>query len=269
MWTQIVGKTRMVLSPAQNHWWHVPLYVTPRGLTTSAIPCRGDTFEVAFDFLAHQLSISTCHGIEHRVRLYPRSVADFYSEYMACLRSLGIEAHFDRVPAEFDDLTPYDEDRHHASYDRDAVERFHAVLLAANRVFKKFQTPFLGKTSPVHFFWGSFDLAVTRFSGRRAPQRDGVDPVTAEAYSHEVISHGFWPGDRRYPHAAFYSYTAPGPPGLEKKTEFWNTQLGEFLLDYEIARQSKSPEDVVLDFCRRTYDAGADLAKWDRAALDR
>jgi hypothetical protein len=193
---------------------------------------------------------------------------------MASLKSLGIEVKIYKVPVEFDDVTPFDQDQHHASYDTEYVERFRRILVNADRIFKQFRSRFLGKCSPVHFFWGSFDLAVTRFSGRRAPEREGVDPVTREAYSHEVSSCGFWPGDRRFPHAAFYAYSAPVPPGLEKEPIHpapagWNTQLGEFIFEYEDVRNAASPEEAILDFCQSTYDAGAKLAQWDRASLER
>ena len=272
MWTQIVGKTRMVLSPPQNHWWHVPLYVTPRGLTTSAIPLEDGSFDVDFDFLAHRLCVHTSAGEERSFPLIPRPVADFYQEYMTSLRSLGIEVEIDPTPAEFDDPTPYDRDRRHASYDRGAVERFHQILVRADRLLHQFRGRFLGKCSPVHFFWGSFDLAVTRFSGRRAPSLEGADPVTREAYSHEVSSCGFWPGDRRYPAAAFYAYHSPAPPGLEKaevQPGGWNAQLGEFLLPYDDVRAADSGDRAVLDFCQSAYEAGARLAGWDREALER
>ncbi|HEY7338244.1 MAG TPA: DUF5996 family protein [Bryobacteraceae bacterium] len=274
MWTQIVGKTRMALTPLENHWWNVPLYVTPRGLTTSPIPWNGETFEIEFDFLAHELLFSTSAGQEAGMRLFPRSVADFYAEYMATLRSLGIEARIYRKPVEFDDTTPFDEDRHHASYDAEYVERFRRVLVNSDRVFKRFRTRFLGKCSPVHFFWGSFDLAVTRFSGRRAPEKEGVDPVTREAYSHEVTSCGFWPGDRRFKNAAFYAYSAPVPAGLDREpvrpaAAHWDAQLGEFILKYEDARAASDPSQAILDFCQSAYAAGAKLAQWDRANLER
>jgi hypothetical protein len=274
MWTQIVGKTRMALTPLENHWWNVPLYVTPRGLGTSAIPWNHGSFAMEFDLVGHQLVFHNSGGVQHCMRLYPRSVADFYAEYMAALKSLGIEVKIYKVPVEFDDTTPFDQDRHHASYDTGYVEKFRGILIHSDRVFKQFRSRFLGKSSPVHFFWGSFDLAVTRFSGRRAPQREGVDPVTREAYSHEVASCGFWPGDRRFPNAAFYAYSAPVPPGLEKEpvrpqAAGWNAQLGEFILKYEDARSSSSPDQAILDFCQSAYEAGAKLAQWDRTSLER
>ncbi len=268
MWTQIVGNTRLALSPAENHWWQVALYVTPRGLTTSPIPFRSRTFSVDFDLIAHQLWIQTSDGAARGIPLFPRSVADFYAEYMACLHAMGIEVAIHHTPAEFDDPTPFDQDRRHASYDEKHVESFRRVLIGADRVFKKFRARFLGKCSPVHFFWGSFDLAVTRFSGRPASLPDDVDPITREAYSHEAISCGFWPGDRKFPHAAFYSYTKPAPAGIEK-TGPWDSQMGEFILRYDDVRSAASPDQAILDFCQSTYEAGANLAGWDRAALER
>jgi len=272
MWTQIVGKTRMVLTPPVNHWWHVPLYVTPRGLTTSDIPLPGNSFDVEFDFQAHRLRLSTAGGRERSFSLFPRSVADFYHEYMNCLRSVGVDVKIDLTPAEFDDPTPYDQDQHHASYDRRSVESFHRILLNAERLFQEFRGRFLGKCSPVHFFWGSFDLAVTRFSGRRAPVAKDADPITREAYSHEVSSCGFWPGDRRYPNAAFYAYSSPKPEGFEAADVHpggWNKQLGEFILPYDDVRSTEDPDAAVLNFCQTAYEAGARLAKWDRDGLER
>ncbi|HLH44119.1 MAG TPA: DUF5996 family protein [Bryobacteraceae bacterium] len=274
MWTQIVGKTRMALTPLENHWWNVALYVTPRGLTTSPIPWRDETFEIQFDFIAHRLLIDTSAGQNASMRLFPRSVADFYAEYTAMLASLGIEARIYRKPVEFDDTTPFDQDRHHASYDAPYVERFQRILVNSDLVFKQFRSRFLGKCSPVHFFWGSFDLAVTRFSGRRASPREGADPITYEAYSHEVTSCGFWPGDRRYEQAAFYAYSAPAPPGLERElvrpsAAHWDVSLNEFILNYQDARAAPSPGDAILDFCQSAYEAGANLAQWDRGNLER
>jgi len=274
MWTQIVGKTRLALTPLENHWWNVTLYVTPRGLTTSAIPCPSGTLEIEFDLVAHQLWMRTSHGKQHSMRLYQRSVADFYAEYMASLRTLGIEVSIYRKPAEFDDTTPFDEDQHHASYDTEYVERFRRILIQSDRVFKQFRARFLGKSSPVHFFWGSFDLAVTRFSGRRAPQKEGADPMTREAYSHEVTSCGWWPGNRLFPQPAYYAYSAPVPLGLDAEpvrpaAAHWDSQLGEFILKYDDARTAPSPEQAILDFCQSAYEAGAKLAQWDRSSLER
>jgi len=269
-----VGKTRMALTPLQNHWWNVPLYVTARGLNTSPIPFERKTFEVEFDFIAHRLAIRASEGAEHGIPLVPRSVADFYNEYMTCLRSLGIEVNINPEPAEFADTTPFDQDHHHASYDKNHVEGFHRILVNTDQVFKRFRSHFLGKSSPVHFFWGSFDLAVTFFSGRPASLPDNVDSITREAYSHEVISFGFWPGDLSFPQAAFYSYTKPAPAGLEKQTvrpdaAYWDTKMGEFLLKYDDVRAANTPGQAIVDFCQSTYEAGATLAHWDRNALER
>jgi hypothetical protein len=274
MWTQIVGKTRLALAPRQNHWWSVPLYVTSRGLSTSAIPSGGGTtFDAEFDFIHHRLTLRTSDGAEARMGLYPRSVADFYQEYRAVLRTLGIRVRIRPVPVEFDDPTPFPADRHHASYDAPSVERFWRILANSDRLLKAFQCRFQGKTSPVHFFWGSFDLAVTRFSGRRAPERPGADAITREAYSHEVISAGFWPGDRRYPRAAYYCYAAPVPPGLDQEhlrgPGSWNSTLGESILNYDDVHDSLHPEETVEEFLESAYDAGARRANWDREALDR
>jgi hypothetical protein len=273
MWTQIVGKTRLVLSPPQNHWWHVALYVTPRGLSTSPIPFGKRTFDVEFDFVGHQLAIRTSAGEGRSIPLFPRSVADFYAEYMACLRSLGIEVKINPVPDEFDDTTPFDQDRHHASYDSEYIERFRRILINSDHVLKEFRSRFIGKCSPVHFFWGSFDLAVTRFSGRLAPQPEKTNPIMAEAYSHEVISCGFWPGDRRSKHPAFYAYALPAPSGFDKElvrpeAASWDAALGEFILKYEAIREGDGPEQAILEFCQSTYEAGAKLAQWDRQALE-
>jgi hypothetical protein len=272
MWTQIVGKTRLALTPLENHWWNVTLRVTPRGLITPPIPFQRRTFEVEFDLIAHKLLIRTNDGGEHIIRLFPRSVADFYGEYMAGLRSLGIEVSLHRTPVEFDDTTPFDQDLRHASYDTNYIESFRRILVQSDRIFKQFRSGFLGKSSPVQFFWGSFDLAVTRFSGRRATLPDDVDPLTREAYSHEVISCGFWPGNRGFAHAAFYSYTKPAPAGLDKENVqpgYWDNQMGEFILKYDDVRTAESPEQAILDFCQSTYEAGAKLAGWDRYALER
>jgi hypothetical protein len=267
MLTQIVGKTRMELSITQNHWWHVTFYVTPRGLTTSPIPYHGRTFDVEFDLISHHARIRTSEGAECAIPLYARAVSDFYAEYMACLGSLGMKVKFPLIPDEFDDPTPYDQDRHHASYDKEAVDRFRRALISVDEVLKHFRARFIGKSSPVHFFWGSFDLAVTRFCGRRAPEKPGADRVTALAYSHECMSCGWWPGDRRYPHPAFYAYASPAPEGLAKEPH-WNSRLGEFILDYDEVRAAASPEQAVLDFCQKAYEAAAKLAKWDREALE-
>lgn len=262
----------MELAPYENHWWNVTLRVTPRGLRTPPIPYGSETFDVQFDFIAHQLLIQTSNDRERIVPLFPRSVADFYAEYVAALRSLAIELNISPIPVEFDDKTPFDRDHHHASYDRKYVESFRQILVHVDQLFKKFRGGFLGKCSPVQFFWGSFDLAVTRFSGRRAPLPANVDSMTREAYSHEVISCGFWPGDRRFKEPAFYSYTIPTPAGLDQQTvspaaAYWDKQLGEFILKYADVGGGGQPEQAILDFCQSTYDSGATLAHWDRDLL--
>lgn len=274
MWTQIVGKVRLTLSPLVNHWWNVPLYVTPRGLTTSAIPYGDRTFQIDFDFINHRLGINTSHGHVKSFALYPRSVADFYQELMASLRSLEIEVDIYTTPVEIPNPIPFTEDHEHASYDAEYANRFWRILVQSARVFEEFRSRFIGKCSPVHFFWGSFDLAVTRFSGRRAPAREGADLITREAYSHEVISHGFWPGSGNIEGAAYYSYTAPEPPGLSKEkirpgSAFYNTETAGFILMYDDVRQASSQDEALLEFCQSTYEAGATLAKWDRDALER
>jgi hypothetical protein len=274
LWTQIVGKTRLMLEPLQNHWWNVTLYVTPVGLTTSPMLCNGRTFEIEFDFLSHALRIRMNDGQVRVVPLYARSVADFYGEYMSALRSLGVDISINRRPQEFDDQTPFDEDEHHASYDKKYMENFRQILIQSDRILKQFRTAFIGKSSPVQFFWGSFDLAVTRFSGRRAPEVPTRTTIDREAYSHEVSSCGFWPGDRRYPRAAFYAYAAPAPTGfaeaaVQPQAACWDAQLGEFILNYEDVRTAKSPESDILAFCQSTYESTAQLGKWDRASLER
>jgi hypothetical protein len=274
MWTQIVGKIRLVQSPKVNHWWQVPLYVTSRGLTTSPIPYQARTFEIGFDFITHHLFITTNDGIERAMSLGPSSVADFYRDLMADLRSLGIEVEIRATPDEVPDPIPFAEDNVHASYDYEYANRFWRILVQADRIFKEFRSRFMGKCSPVHFFWGSFDLAVTRFSGRRAPEREGADSITREAYSHEVISHGFWPGSGNIQSPAFYSYTAPEPEGLPKEkirpeSAFYNPETGGFILLYDDVRQMYSPDEVILEFLQSTYEAGANLAKWDRESLER
>ncbi len=273
MWTQIVGKTRLALAPMLNHWWNVPLYVTSRGLSTSAISCAWLTFEVEFDFLSHTLEIRTSDGSIRALALAPRSVADFYAEYMATLRELGIGATIWPHPVEIPDPIPFGVDRTHASYDGDAAQRFWRVLTQVDRVFKQFRGRFVGKSSPVHFFWGSFDHAVTRFSGRVAPPRPGADAVTREAYSHEVISAGFWPGSGPVQEAAFYAYASPEPTGLAAATiqpasAYYHHELGEFVLPYEAVRTAPSPDAMLLDFLQSTYTAAAERGNWDRTALE-
>lgn len=275
MYTQIVGKTRLALVPLQNHWWNVPLYLTARGLSTSAMPLpNGGLLDIEFDFISHELKFRCSTGRNQSLPLLPQSVAEFFSAYMVALRSFSEEEiHIDRMPVEVRDPIRFDRDIIHASYDRDAVWRFWQALSNANMIFKSFSGNFCGKISPVHFFWGSFDLAVTRFNGRRAVIRPGTDPIQAEAYSHECISAGFWPGNGGYGQAAFYCYAAPTPDGMvEAKIPgpgAFNKDLGEFLLNYSDVVRSANPARVVLDFLNDTYAAAAAVAKWDRATLDR
>jgi hypothetical protein len=273
MWTQIVGKVRLALMPSANHWWHVPLYVNSRGLTTAAIPCRGSAFELQFDFIEHQLALRTAAGSEHLLPLAPRSVAEFYGEFMKMMSAAGIEVKIWRMPVEIPNPIPFDEDVVHAAYDRGAVERFWRILLSAQNVFQVFRSRFIGKCSPVHFFWGSFDLAVTRFSGRRAPERPGADAITREAYSHEVSSVGFWPG-AGLGDPGFYSYAAPEPEGfstaeVRPQAAHYDLQLREFILMYDEVRNAGSPSAALIDFCESTYRAAATLGRWDREALER
>ena len=274
MWTQIVGKVRLELSPYLNHWWEVPLYVSARGLTTSAIPYSAGIFEVEFDFIEHVLRIETSAGETEVLELVPRSVADFYREFMASLKTLGIDVKIWTMPVEIPNPIRFDQDTVHASYDPVYAERFWRILVAVDTVFKEFRGRFMGKDSPVHFFWGSFDLAVTRFSGRRAPERPGADKVTKEAYSHEVSSVGWWPGGGDVANPAFYSYAAPEPAGfkdapVKPAQASYSDQLKEFLLSYEDVRTAADPRAALLDFCQTTYEAAAKLANWDRADLER
>jgi hypothetical protein len=274
MWTQIVGKIRLALTPLVNHWWNVPLYVTTRGLTTSRVPCGQRAFELWFDFIRHQLVLETSEGTVKALPLAPRSVAEFYGEVREMLRSAGIEVKIWRMPVEIPNPIPFDRDHEHHSYDAAAVEKFWRILLSVDAVFTEFRAEFIGKSSPVHFFWGSFDLAVSRFSGRRAPERPGADAMTREAYSHEVSSVGFWPGSGDMKDAAFYSYTVPEPQGFREApirpaAARYEKQLGEFLLMYEDVRKTESPTRTILEFCRSTYAAGATLGGWDRASLER
>jgi hypothetical protein len=274
MWTQIVGKVRLALSPRINHWWEVPLYVSAHGLTTSSIPYGSGIFEVEFDFIHHNLNIRTSWGSSQSLPLVPQSVADFYREFLAALRSLGIQVKMWSMPVEVPNPIPFDQDTQHASYDREYAHRFWQILVLCDVIFKEFRAGFIGKDSPVHFFWGSFDLAVTRFSGRRAPERPEADPVTREAYSHEVISAGFWPGGGEINGPAFYAYAAPEPAGFAEQrvlpaAAFYHPQMKEFLLMYDDVRQSASPRETLLSFLQSTYEAGATLGHWNRRELER
>ena len=274
LWTQIIGKVRLTLSPYINHWWQVPLYVTARGLSTSLIPYKKRGFEVTFDFIQHNLLILTSDGESKMLPLISRSVASFYREFMDALQALNIEVTINTLPNEITNPIPCDIDEEHATYDPDYANRCWRILLQTDLILRKYRANFIGKSSPIHFFWGSFDLALTFFSGRPAPARPGADHITREAYSHEVISAGFWPGNAAFPHAAFYAYTAPAPAGLEKVTirpdaAFYQAEMGEFFLKYDDVRTLEQPEQAILDFFQTTYEAGATLAKWDRHILER
>jgi hypothetical protein len=278
LWTQIAGKIRLVRTPWLNHSWHVALYVTARGLTTSPIPDNIRTFQIDFDFIDHALRISTSDGATREFALAGQSVASFYAAVMAALADLGIHIEIDEIPNELPEPIRFSQDTQHASYDPDAVRRFFQILVNADRVFKQFRTGFLGKASPVHFFWGSFDLAVTRFSGRRAPRHPGgvphlSDDVACEAYSHEVSSAGFWPGSGAIDYPAFYSYAYPEPPGFRTSrarpdTAFFSEALGEFILPYDAVRTAAAPDQALLEFLQSTYEAAANTAKWDRDSLE-
>src|SRR3954463_11783235 len=278
MWPQIVGKMRLTLSPWTNHSWHVTLYVTSRGLTTSPIPHGLRTFEINFDFIDHQVRIDTSDGERRTIELKPRSVADFYRTVMKTLDELHRPVAINKMPNEIQDPIPFDEDEEHRSYDREYANRFWRVLVQSDRVFKKFRSRFCGKCSPVHFFWGSFDLAVTRFSGRQAPPHPGgiphlPDAITREAYSQEVSSVGFWPGNEMSPSPIFYSYAYPEPPGfsewkIKPEAASYNSQMREFILPYDAVRTSASPDATLQEFAQSAYDAASTLGKWDRAALE-
>src|ERR1700756_3115923 len=278
LWSQIVGKIRAARTPWLNHSWHVALYVTARGLSTSPIPDGTRNFEIAFDFIDHALKIATSDGAVRQFALAGHSVASFYEMLMAALAERGIRVAINDMPNELPDAIRFPLDHAHASYDADAVHRFFGALVNADRVFKQFRTGFLGKASPVHFFWGSFDLAVTRFSGRRAPHHPGgipnlPDDVACEAYSHEVSSAGFWPGSGAIDYPAFYSYAYPEPAGfrttkVRPEAAFFSEALGEFILPYDAVRTAAAPDQALLDFLQSTYEAAANAAKWDRDSLE-
>jgi uncharacterized protein DUF5996 len=278
LWTQIVGKIRLARAPWLNHSWHVALYVTTSGLTTSPIPDGTRTFQIDFDFINHQLKISTSDGAARQLGLAGHSVASFFAAVMNTLAELDIDVAIDDMPNELPDPIRFSGDKKHASYDPEAVGRFLQILVNADRVFKQFRTGFLGKASPVHFFWGSFDLAVTRFSGRRAPRHPGgmphlSDAVACEAYSHEESSAGFWPGSGAIDYPAFYSYAYPEPEGfrsrrVQPEAAFFHEALGEFILPYDAVRNATDPDQTLLAFLQSTYEAAAVTAKWDRDALE-
>jgi len=278
MWAQIIGKIRLALAPMINHWWQVPLYVTSRGLTTSPMPYAVRTFQIDLDFIAHSLQISVDDGRREGFALRPWSVADFYAELTSRMRSLGIEVRIWTMPCEIEHPVRFENDHRNAAYDAEFANRFWQVLVQADRVLTAFRARFLGKVSPIHFFWGSFDLAVTRFSGRRAPLHPGApnvaDKVTREAYSHEVASAGFWPGAAGVSEPVFYAYAYPEPVGFKHAAvapaaASYNGTFGEFLLPYEAVRQAAAPDDLLLEFLQNTYEAAADLGRWDRAMLER
>ena len=279
LWTQIVGKIRLAHAPMINHWWQVVLYVTCRGLTTSPIPYGGRSFQIDFDFIDHFLKLQTSDGKSDTMRLEPCTVADFYAEIMRRLRRLGLDTQIWSMPVELADAIPFEQDTTHAAYDPDHANRFWRILVQVDRLLTQFRGRFLGKVSPVHFFWGSFDMAVTRFSGRTAPKLTGSSPhlgdwVMQEAYSHEVSSAGFWPGNGGFGKAAFYSYAYPEPDGfaaapIAPEQASYNQELGQFLLPYDAVRQAPSPDDAVLAFLQTTYEAAANLAHWERGQLER
>ena len=270
MWTQIAGKIRMALSPPLNHWWHAALYVNPRGLTTGPVPYPPGIFEIQFDFIKHELSLSTSEGGLSSRPLGAECVADFYRGILEALTSLGVRVEINVHPQEVSDGIPFDQDRTNCSYDPEYAHRFWRILVSSSKVFGRFRAKYIGKCSPVHFFWGSFDLACSRFSGRPAPARKGA--ISGPAYSHEVSSAGFWPGGGAVDGPAYYAYMVPQPAGLELEkiqpaAASWNKQLSEFILMHDDLRRAASPEQDLYDFLQSTYEAGARLAKWDRAAL--
>lgn len=272
MWTQIVGKVRMAFTPLRNHWWNTAFYVNASGLTTSPIPFRGELFEIQFDFINHRLEIRTSYGTSRAMALAPKSVAAFYHELLSALRVAGIEAGINTKPQEVPDPIPFDRDETHRSYDPEYAHRCWRILLSTHIVLDEFRSRFMGKSSPVHFFWGSFDLSCTRFSGRPAPSRKGV--ITSEAYSHECSNVGWWPGSGVVKGPAFFAYTAPEPEGLRQQrirpdSAFYHEQLREFLLMYDDVRQAKSPGEEIMEFAQSAYEAGANLAGWDRLSLER
>jgi hypothetical protein len=278
LWAQIVGKIRLKQMPWLNHSWHVTLYVSPNGLTTGSVPYQNGVFQVEFDFMHHALLINTSEGRIARLGLYPRSVADFYRELFEKLKSIDIDATIYASPNEIEPAIPFEQDEVHHSYDAEKIHDFWAALVKINNVFNRFRANFRGKCSPVHFFWGGFDLAVTRFSGRPAPLHPGGAPniplaVMQEAYSHEVSSCGFWPGNGEFPHPVFYSYCYPTPPEFSQQQvkpveAFFSGEMGEFMLLYEVVQRSDNPEDVLLQFLQSTYEAAANTGHWDREALE-
>ena len=278
MWTQIVGKIRMAQAPPVNHWWHSTLYVTTRGLTTGPVPHGTRRFQIDFDFIDHQLRVQTSEGETRALPLRAQTVADFYAELRETLASLGLEVRISTAPQEVADPIPFEQDREHGSYDPEYARRCFRVLAQSDRVLQQFRGRFLGKCSPVHFFWGSFDMAVTRFSGRLAPQHPGgvpglADWVTRDAYSHEVSSCGFWPGGGPLPEPVFYAYAYPAPEGfrdypVRPEGAYFHPVLQEFVLPYEAVRRANDPDLLLLEFLQSTYEAAAELGRWDRPQLE-
>ncbi|HSZ56366.1 MAG TPA: DUF5996 family protein [Tepidisphaeraceae bacterium] len=278
MWSQIVGKVQLALTPLINHWWNVTLHVTSRGLSTRAMPCGDRDLGILFDFVDHNLVLTSSDGQRKTMALAPKSVAEFYQELTGLLEAIGAGVRIWPVPVEVSDPIPFTQDRQHGAYDREQVQRFWRILIETAQVFEEFRSRFIGKCSPVHFFWGSFDLAVTRFNGRRAPQRPGADRITREAYSHECISHGFWPGGswfgKEIAAPLFYSYTAPEPAGVRDQPVRpaggrFDAELSEFVISYDAVRTAPNPRAALMEFLQSTYEAGANCAGWDRAALER
>ena len=274
MWTQVVGKICLALTPLTNHFWNIAFQITPRGLMTPTMTAGTIAVTIAFDFIDQRLVIRTSDGREQQLALRPMTVADFYAKVMEMLGALGIRVRIWTTPVEIPDPVPFEQDTIHASYDGAQVQTFHAILVATKPIFESFRSTFIGKCSPVHFFWGSFDVAVTRFSGDRAPERPGVDSITREAYSHAVISHGFWPGGGAVAEPAFYAYAAPEPAGLKQAAvrpaaAYYHQELSEFILPYEAVRTAPSPAGDLTVFLESTYDAAAELAGWNRSELER
>jgi Family of unknown function (DUF5996) len=274
MWMQIAGKICLARTPRVNHFWNIAFQITPRGVTTPPMPHGSRFFTLTFDFLAHELVVETSDGSRNTIPLQPQTVADFYRKLTDTLREMGLETRIWTMPVEVPDPIRFEQDVTHRSYDRDAARRAHEALLTMKPVFDTFRAEFIGKCSPLHFFWGGFDLAVTRFSGRRAPERPGADAVTRESYSHEVISHGWWPGSGAVSEPAFYAYAAPEPDGLkttpvQPAAAFYSTEMSIFVLPYEAVRTSPTPEADLRSFLKSTYEAAATLARWDRTSLER
>lgn len=274
MWSQIVGKISLALTPRSNHFWNIAMQLTARGLATPWMPYRDRGLTITFDFISHQLVFQDSAGSTETIALEARSVADFYALVMATMKRMNVEVRIWPMPVEIPNPIRFDRDVTHHFYDPSAARAFWQILVSIKPIFEKFRCGFLGKCTPAHFFWGSFDLAATRFSGRRAPDRPGADPITKESYSHEVISHGFWPGSGAIPHPAFYAYAAPEPDGLKSASiqpaaAFYSTELSEFILPYEAVRTSNTPESDLKSFLASTYDSAASLAQWSRSEVER